>query len=204
MTIRYGCFFSYAHGQHAYMSKFKNDLAEALKCYLEPHFDSEKELFVDSEQLGGGDDIDQRIARDVQEQVLAARMRLLGAEHGDTLRAKMALAGILAQLDELDTARSLAERVVRARLRQQGPEHADTRQARARLADIQRRLGEPAMAALYQEAGVPEEGGADPLQALGDLESTLLGAREPAGERYRQDALLALEGWLAAPRGTPR
>jgi hypothetical protein len=45
------------------MSKFKNDLVEALKCYLEPHLDTENELFVDSEQLGGGDDIDQRIAR---------------------------------------------------------------------------------------------------------------------------------------------
>ena len=34
MTIRHGCFFSYAHGQHAYMSKFKDDLVDALKCYL--------------------------------------------------------------------------------------------------------------------------------------------------------------------------
>lgn len=63
MSLRYSCFVSYAHGHHAYMSKFKNDLVEALKCYLEPHLDTENELFVDSEQLGGGDDIDQRIAR---------------------------------------------------------------------------------------------------------------------------------------------
>ncbi len=63
MTIRYGCFFSYAHGQFALMSKFKRDLAEALQCYLEPHFDREEALFVDSEQLGGGDDIDRQIAR---------------------------------------------------------------------------------------------------------------------------------------------
>jgi hypothetical protein len=51
------------------MSKFKNDLIDALKCYLEPHFDTEKELFVDSEQLGGGDDLDQRIARAMCESV---------------------------------------------------------------------------------------------------------------------------------------
>jgi len=63
MTIRHGCFFSYAHGQHAYMSKFKDDLVDALKCYLEPHFDNEEELFIDSEQLGGGDDLDEKIAR---------------------------------------------------------------------------------------------------------------------------------------------
>ncbi|MCE3263891.1 MAG: hypothetical protein K0R43_2970 [Pseudoduganella sp.] len=62
MSIRYGCFFSYAHGQHAYMSHFKDDFVDALKCYLEPHFDHETELFVDSEQLGGGDDIDRRLA----------------------------------------------------------------------------------------------------------------------------------------------
>jgi len=69
MTIRHGCFFSYAHGHHAYMAKFKNDLVDALKCYLEPHFDSENELFVDSEQLGGGDDLDQKIARALCESV---------------------------------------------------------------------------------------------------------------------------------------
>lgn len=69
MGIRYGCFFSYAHGQHAYMSKFKNDLADALKCYLEPHFDTERELFIDTEQLGGGDDLDRRIATALCESV---------------------------------------------------------------------------------------------------------------------------------------
>lgn len=69
MTIRYVCFFSYAHGQHAYMSKFKNDLADALRCYLEPHFDRESELFIDTEQLGGGDDLDRRIATAMCESV---------------------------------------------------------------------------------------------------------------------------------------
>jgi hypothetical protein len=108
------------------------------------------------------------------------------------------------QRDELHTARCLAERVLRARLRLQGPEHADPRLARARLADIQRRLGEPAMPALYPEAGAPEEGGADPLLALGGLDATLLSAREPAAGAYQRDILLTLDGLLAEPRGTPR
>ncbi|GGY33115.1 toll/interleukin-1 receptor domain-containing protein [Pseudoduganella albidiflava] len=69
MTIRYGCFFSYAHGQHAYMREFRNALVDALRCYLEPHLDTEAELFVDSEQLGGGDDPDARIARAMCESV---------------------------------------------------------------------------------------------------------------------------------------
>lgn len=69
MAIRHGCFISYAHGHHAYMSRFKSDLIEALACYLEPHFDNEDELFVDSAQLGGGDDLDQRIAQALCESV---------------------------------------------------------------------------------------------------------------------------------------
>lgn len=63
MAIRYGCFFSYAHGRHDLMKTFKTALADAMRCYLEPYFDNEEELFVDHEQLGGGDDIDQKIAR---------------------------------------------------------------------------------------------------------------------------------------------
>jgi hypothetical protein len=69
MAIRYGCFFSYAHGKHALMQRFKTALAEALHCYLEPYFDTEDELFVDTEQLGGGDDLDRKIARAMCESV---------------------------------------------------------------------------------------------------------------------------------------
>ena len=69
MAIRYGCFFSYAHGRHALMQHFKTTLADALRCYLEPYFDNEDELFVDVEQLGGGDDLDRKIARAMCESV---------------------------------------------------------------------------------------------------------------------------------------
>ena len=70
MAIRYGCFFSYAHGRHGgLMNTFKMALSDAIRCYLEPYFDTEDELFIDTEQLGGGDDIDQRIARAMCESV---------------------------------------------------------------------------------------------------------------------------------------
>lgn len=69
MAIRYGCFFSYAHGKHELMQRFKAGLVDALRCYLEPHFDNEEELFVDTEQLGGGDDLDHKIARAMCESV---------------------------------------------------------------------------------------------------------------------------------------
>jgi hypothetical protein len=69
MAIRYGCFFSYAHGRHDLMNRFTTSLADALRCYLEPYFDDEDELFVDRDQLGGGDDIDHKIARAMCESV---------------------------------------------------------------------------------------------------------------------------------------
>jgi hypothetical protein len=69
MAIRYGCFFSYAHGRHELMNKFKCALADAIRCYLEPYFDNEDELFIDTEQLGGGDNLDQHIARAMCESV---------------------------------------------------------------------------------------------------------------------------------------
>lgn len=69
MAIRYGCFFSYAHGRHGLMQGFKKTLVDALQCYLEPYFDTEDELFIDSEQLGGGDDLDRKIAKAMCESV---------------------------------------------------------------------------------------------------------------------------------------
>jgi hypothetical protein len=69
MAIRYGCFFSYAHGKYELMQRFKTALADALRCNLEPYFNDESELFVDQEQLGGGDDIDHKIARAMCESV---------------------------------------------------------------------------------------------------------------------------------------
>lgn len=62
MNFRYGCFLSYAHGSHALMSRFNLDFADTLRAYLEPHFDDEVELFVDTDQLRGGDDIDRKLA----------------------------------------------------------------------------------------------------------------------------------------------
>lgn len=69
MAIRYGCFISYAQGQFDLMVKFKTELRAALRCYLEPYLDNEMALFIDSEQLGGGDDIERKIARALCESV---------------------------------------------------------------------------------------------------------------------------------------
>lgn len=63
MANRYACFISYAQGQFDLMNKFKTELIAALRCYLEPYLDNETELFIDTEQLGGGDDLERKIAR---------------------------------------------------------------------------------------------------------------------------------------------
>lgn len=69
MKIKYACFFSYAHGQHALMKQFKQDLVETLHSYLEPYFNDENELFVDTEQLAGGDHVEQRVMQALWESV---------------------------------------------------------------------------------------------------------------------------------------
>jgi hypothetical protein len=69
MAIRYGCFFSYAQGRYELINRFKAALADALRCYLEPYLDREDALFIDTEQLGGGDDLDRRVARALCESV---------------------------------------------------------------------------------------------------------------------------------------
>lgn len=117
MAIRYGCFFSYAHGRHELMQRFKATLADALRCYLEPYFDNEDELFVDTEQLGGGDDLDRKIALAMCESVCMvliytpkyeahaytrreyAAMRLIEAERGKwyTLPSGLILPVIMTQ-----------------------------------------------------------------------------------------------------------
>ena len=63
MELRHGCFISYAQGKYGLMQHFKDDLVDALRCYLEPYFDRENELFIDTEQFGGGDAIDYCVAR---------------------------------------------------------------------------------------------------------------------------------------------
>src|SRR6476659_7787048 len=63
MAIRYACFLSYAQGHYDLMNKFTGQLTDAIRCYIEPYLDRETEMFIDKEQLGGGDDIDRKIAR---------------------------------------------------------------------------------------------------------------------------------------------
>ena len=62
-------------------------------------------------------------ARQHQEQVLAARRRLLGEEHPDTLTARNNLAATLYAQGDLAGARQQQEQVLAARRRLLGEEH---------------------------------------------------------------------------------
>jgi hypothetical protein len=65
-------------------------------------------------------------ARDLDEQVLEARTRVLGPEHPDTLGAMSDLAGALSGQGDLAGARDLYEQVLEVRTRARGPEHPRT------------------------------------------------------------------------------
>jgi tetratricopeptide (TPR) repeat protein len=144
-------------------------------------------------------------ARSVQEQVLAARKRLLGAEHADTLRSKTALAHTLLQMQELEAARSLLEAVLHAHLRRLGPDHPETSKAREQLMDVHMQLGlpagEPPVAhELHQNAAMDDYGDAlvrPPGRGRGQNQGASLWARSA-------DELMALDGYLSAPRPPQR
>jgi len=144
-------------------------------------------------------------ARSVQEQVLAARKRLLGAEHADTLRSKTALAHTLLHMQELEAARSLLEAVLHAHLRRLGPDHPETNKAREQLMDVHMQLGlpggEPPVAhELHQNAAMDDYGDAlvrPPGRGRSQNQGASLWARSA-------DELMALDGYLSAPRPPQR
>ncbi len=79
--------------------------------------------------------------RRLQEEVLAAFERLLGAEHPDTLISKDNLASTLYAQGDLTAARRLQEEVLAARERVLGEEHPDTLASNDNLASTVRALG---------------------------------------------------------------
>ena len=83
-------------------------------------------LFIASHDFYRGD---LRSARSLEEQVLAASRRLLGAEHPTTLSTMNNLAATLRAQGDLDGARALHEQTLAARRRLLGDEHPTTLQS---------------------------------------------------------------------------
>ncbi len=118
-------------------------------------------------------------ARDLLEQVVASRQRLLGPLHPDTLTSINALANAAFQGGDYARARDLQARNLEARRRVLGPDHPDTlasmnslANARHRLADYAeaRDLHEQTMAARTRVLG-PEH--PDTLQSMNNLAGLL-------------------------------
>ena len=144
-------------------------------------------------------------ARTLGEQVVAARERLLGEEHPDTLASKDSLASTLRAQGDLAAARRLQEEVVTALRRLLGKEHPATLASKRELAltlyvqgDLAaaRRLQEEVLAARERLLGaehpdtlISKDNLALTLYAQGDLE---------AARRLQEEVLAAFERLLGA------
>ena len=131
------------------------------------------------------------------ESVLAARTRLLGAEHPDTLATAHALAVTLHAQGDYAEARARYEAVLAARTRLLGAEHPDTLATAHNLAGTLRAQGdyaeararlEAVLAALTRLLGAEHP---DMLHAAHNLAGTLHAQGDYAGARARYEAVLA-------------
>jgi uncharacterized protein (DUF2267 family) len=82
---------------------------------------------------------DRARARNLQEQVLETRLRLLGEEHSNSLWAMSNLALTLYSQGDRARARKLEEQVLETRRRLLGEEHPDTLTAKKNLARMKPR-----------------------------------------------------------------
>ena len=81
-------------------------------------------------------------ARDLDQDTLDRRRRVLGADHPDTLTSASNLAGDLRALGEYQAARELNEDTLARRRRVLGDDHPSTLNSANNLADDLRALGE--------------------------------------------------------------
>ena len=86
MAIRYGCFFSYAHGHHAHMNRFKTALIEALKCYLEPTSTTNPRCSWTASSSAAATTLTSKIARALCESVCMVLLHPKYEAHGYTRR----------------------------------------------------------------------------------------------------------------------
>jgi hypothetical protein len=118
-------------------------------------------------------------ARRLQEEVLAASVRLVGNEHPHTLSTKSDLALTLLALGDLDGARRLQEEVLAA-LVLVGNEAPNTLTARANLADTLRRQGD-----LMGAQRLLEEVVAAQVRVLGDEDVNTLNSKNTLAQTLR-------------------
>jgi tetratricopeptide (TPR) repeat protein len=136
-------------------------------------------------------------AREREERALAARERILGPEHPDTLTTLQNLAGTLLAQGDLAGARERYERVLAAYEHIQGPEHPDTLRTLNNLAVTLQEQGDLAGArerhervlAAYERIQGTEH--PDTLNMLNNLAGVLDAQGDLAGARERYERALA-------------
>jgi Tetratricopeptide repeat/TIR domain len=137
-------------------------------------------------------------ARELEERVVAARGRLLGEEHPDTLTAMNNLAETLRAQGDRAGARELHERVLEARGRLLGDEHPATLLSMHNLASTLKAQGDLAGARELQEQVLEARGRLlgeehpDTLTAMNNLAETLWAQGDGAGARELHERVLAV------------
>jgi len=135
-------------------------------------------------------------ARKLQQEVLDAWKKELGADHPDTLTAQSNLAVTLSAMGKLREARALSAEVLEKLTKRLGKEHSNTLAAMTTLAAILRKQGDLAGAlALFQEdlsicKTVLGEAHPDTLAVQGSLARVLRDQGDLGGARIHQENVL--------------
>jgi Tetratricopeptide repeat len=164
-----------------------------LYALLLPH--AQAALAADSAGIGSiaaylGDSGSYAAARDLWQKVAKARERVLGAEHPETLAARVGLASCTGRAGDVGEARDQYTALLPVLERVLGAEHPQTLAARANLA------------AWVGEAG-DVAGARDQLAALVPVLEQVLGAEHPETLAVRP-RLAAWTGWAGDAAGGPR
>jgi hypothetical protein len=107
-------------------------------------------------------------ARTLQEDVVRARERHAGADHADTVRAREALAEIVAAQGDLKSVRAVQEALAKSRERRLGAEHPDTLSIQLRLATTLCKQGDLEAARRLQQHVVNQH---ERIHGMDDLET---------------------------------
>ncbi|HVT61642.1 MAG TPA: tetratricopeptide repeat protein [Thermoanaerobaculia bacterium] len=138
-------------------------------------------------------------ARRLEQEVLAARQRLLGPEHPDTLIAMNNLAETLRAQGEYPAARELEEQLLNVGRRVWGLEKPNTLTAEANLAETLRQQGQPADLARARElqqhvvAVGPRVWGPEhpqTLKQMGNLAAIMLAQKDLSAARKLQEQVV--------------
>jgi tetratricopeptide (TPR) repeat protein len=152
-------------------------------------------VFMEQHELGR--------ARELFEQVLEARLRILGPDHPDTLKVMSSLGTVLKDLGELEEARQLLEQTVETKRRVLGPDHPHTLGSMWNLALVlikQRDL--EAARTLYEQALeiTPRSAGSPPrTEWMGNLAWVLSEQGELTEARQLQEQVLETRWQTVGP-----